>query len=67
MNTPIQTRTRDIRRFTSFTVLSSGSIIFVRRTPNTGVIKLNIVTLETWLNLRSIPQRAYAIAERKER
>ena len=52
-------------RYETFVV--SGSISNESITPNTGVIKLYIVTFDTGLYLRSIPQTAYATAESAER
>ena len=49
------------------TFVVSGSISTDSMTPNTGVIKLYIVTFDTELYFKSIPHTAYATAESAER
>ena len=64
---PEDTSSRVIMRFRRFTPLDSVSIISERIVPKMGVVKLNTETFDTGLCLRSIPQRAYATAERNAR
>ena len=64
---PVHISASATKTFTIDTLLVSVSISFESITPNTGVIKLNTLTFDTGLYLRSIPQRAYATADKKAR
>ena len=64
---PAHIRASAINTLPVETLLDSVSISFESITPNTGVIKLNMVTYDTGLYLSNIPQRAYATADKNAR